>query len=114
VNFQGLQSHPDYDIAQKQMKMPSPVLSFELNGGFEAGKRFMNALQLCTNAVSLGTADTILSHPTSTTHVGVPHEARLASGITDGLIRMSVGMENIEDLIEDLNQALAAAYPARA
>jgi methionine-gamma-lyase len=109
VNFPGLKSHPDYATAQKQMKMPSPVLSFELKGGFESGKRFMNALQLCTNAVSLGTADTLLSHPASTTHVGVPREARLASGITDGLIRMSVGMENIEDLIADLNQALHQA-----
>jgi methionine-gamma-lyase len=106
VNFPGLQSHPDHAIAQKQMKMPSPVLSFELKGGFASGKRFMDALELCTNAVSLGTADTILSHPASTTHVGVPREARLASGITDGLIRMSVGMENAEDLIRDLNRAL--------
>jgi methionine-gamma-lyase len=106
VNFPGLPSHPDHDIAQKQMKMPAPVLSFELKGGFEAGKQFMDALQLCTNAVSLGTTDTILSHPASTTHVGVPREARLASGITDGLIRMSVGLENIDDLINDLSQAL--------
>jgi methionine-gamma-lyase len=108
VNFTGLESHPDYAIAKQQMKMASPVLSFELKGGFEAGKRFMNALQLCTNAVSLGTADTILSHPASSTHVGVPREARIASGITDGLIRMSVGMENIEDLLADLKNALAS------
>jgi methionine-gamma-lyase len=109
VNFTGLSSHPDYEIAQRQMKQPAPVLSFELKGGFEAGKRFMNALELCTNAVSLGTADTILSHPASTTHVGVARDVRLASGITDGLIRMSVGMENIEDLLSDLTQALAGA-----
>jgi len=109
VNFPGLASHPDYAIGQKQMRRPSPVLSFELKGGFEGGKRFMNALQLCTNAVSLGTCDTILSHPASTTHVGVPREQRIASGITDGLIRMSVGMENIEDLIQDLNTALLQA-----
>jgi methionine-gamma-lyase len=109
VNFPGLPSHPDHAIAKKQMRKPSPVLSFELKGGFDAGKRFMNALQLCTNAVSLGTVDTILSHPASTTHVGVPREQRIASGISDGLIRMSVGMENIEDLIRDLNDALAQA-----
>ena len=90
------------------MKMVPPVLSFELKGGFEEGKRFMNALQLCTNAVSLGTCDTLLSHPASTTHVGVPREARLASGITDGLIRMSVGMENVADLIADLDHAFEA------
>jgi methionine-gamma-lyase len=107
VNFPGLASHPDFAIAQKQMKQPSPVLSFELTGGFEAGKQFMNALRLCTNAVSLGTCDTILSHPASTTHVGVPREARLASGITDGLIRMSVGMENAKDIIADIDHALS-------
>jgi methionine-gamma-lyase len=106
VNFTGLKSHPHYALAQQQMKMPAPVLSFELRGGIGAGRRFMDALQLCTNAVSLGTCDTILSHPASTTHVGVPRDARLASGITDGLIRMSVGMENIEDLLADLRQAL--------
>jgi methionine-gamma-lyase len=106
VNFPGLRSHPDYAIAQKQMKKSSPVLSFELKGGFDSGKRFMDALNLCTNAVSLGTADTILSHPASTTHVGVPRDVRLASGITDGLIRISVGMENIEDILADLSEAL--------
>lgn len=106
VNFPGLDSHPDKAIAMKQMKRPSPVLSFELEGGLESGNRFMNALRLCTNAVSLGTCDTILSHPASTTHVGVPREARLASGITDGLIRMSVGMENAEDIIADIDHAL--------
>ena len=106
VNFPGLASHPDHAICKKQMKRAGAVLSFELKGGFEAGTAFMNKLRLCTNAVSLGTADTILSHPASTTHVGVPREKRLESGITDGLIRMSVGMENIEDIVADLEQAL--------
>jgi len=109
VNYPGLASHPDHQIAIKQMRMPAPVLSFELRGGFEAGKSFMNALKLCTNAVSLGTCDTLLSHPASTTHVGVPRDQRILSGITDGLIRMSVGMENIEDLIQDINNALEVA-----
>ncbi|MEO8787571.1 MAG: aminotransferase class I/II-fold pyridoxal phosphate-dependent enzyme [Chitinophagaceae bacterium] len=109
VNYTGLASHPDFAIAAKQMKLPCPVLSFELKAGFEAGKNFMNALKLCTNAVSLGTCDTILSHPASTTHVGVPRDQRIASGISDGLIRMSVGMETIEDLIQDLKSALAKA-----
>jgi methionine-gamma-lyase len=107
VNFPGLASHPDHAIAMKQMKRAGAMLSFELKGGFEAGTAFMNKLKLCTNAVSLGTADTILSHPASTTHVGVPREKRLQSGITDGLIRMSVGLENIEDILADLEQALA-------
>ena len=106
VNFPGLKDHPDHAIAQKQMKLPGAVLSFELKGGFDAGVHFINSLKLCTNAVSLGTCDTILTHPASTTHVGVPRAARLASGITDGLIRMSVGMENAMDILGDLEQAL--------
>lgn len=107
VNFPGLATHPDHAIAYKQMKRPGAVLSFELKGGFDAGVRFINKLKLCTNAVSLGTCDTLVSHPASTTHVGVPREARLASGITDGLIRMSVGMETAADILQDLEQALA-------
>ncbi|XZF12572.1 trans-sulfuration enzyme family protein [Chitinophagaceae bacterium MMS25-I14] len=106
VNYLGLEDHPDYAIAQKQMKHPGAVMSFELKGGFDAGVRFMNKLQLCTNAVSLGTCDTLLSHPASTTHVGVPREKRIAYGITDGLIRMSVGIEYIGDILNDLEQAL--------
>ena len=106
VNYPGLADHPDHAIAMKQMKHAGAVMSFELKGGFDAGVQFMNALQLCTNAVSLGTCDTLLSHPASTTHVGVPREKRIESGITDGLIRMSVGMENVEDIIGDLGQAL--------
>lgn len=107
VNYPGLSAHPDYEICKKQMKNGGAMLSFDLKGGFESGTAFMNKLKLCTNAVSLGTADTLLSHPASTTHVGVPREKRLQSGITDGLIRMSVGMENIEDILADLDQALA-------
>lgn len=107
VNFPGLASHPDHETAKKQMKRFGAVMSFELKGGFDAAIAFMDKLQLCTNAVSLGTCDTILSHPASTTHVGVPREKRLEFGITDGLIRLSVGMETITDLIADLEQALA-------
>ncbi|MCB0697402.1 MAG: PLP-dependent transferase [Chitinophagaceae bacterium] len=107
VNYLGLESHPDHEIAQAQMKHPGALMSFELKGGFEAGKKFMNHLNLCTNAVSLGTCDTLLSHPASTTHAGVKPEDRATFGITDGLIRMSVGLETVEDIIEDLNNALA-------
>ena len=107
VNYLGLDGHPDAAIARKQMKHAGAMMSFELKGSFEAGTRFMNKLQLCTNAVSLGTCDTLLSHPASTTHVGVPREQRLQFGITDGLIRMSVGLENAADIIADLEQALA-------
>jgi len=108
VNYLGLASHPDAAIAKKQMKHPGAMLSFELKGGFDAGISFINKLKICTSAVSLGTCDTLISHPASTTHVGVPHEKRLAFGITDGLIRMSVGIENIEDILNDLEQAINA------
>lgn len=106
VNYLGLASHPDHEICKKQMKHAGAMLSFELKGGFEAGVAFMNKLKLCINAVSLGTCDTLLSHPASTTHVGVPRDKRIEFGITDGLIRMSVGIENVEDIINDLTQAL--------
>lgn len=89
------------------MRHPGALMSFEIKGGFEASKKFINQLQLCTHAVSLGTCDTLVSHPASTTHVGVARELRIQSGITDGLIRMSVGIENVEDIIHDLEQALS-------
>ncbi len=106
VNYLGLDSHPDAAIAKRQMKHPGAVLSFELKGGFDAGIRFIDGLKLCTSAVSLGTCDTLISHPASTTHVGVPREERLVYGISDGLIRMSVGIENVQDIINDLEQAI--------
>ncbi len=105
VNYLGLSSHPDYQTAQKQMKHPGPMLSFEMKGGLEAGKKFINKLQMCVRAVSLGTCDTLLSHPASMTHYGVPKADREKYGITDGLIRMSVGIENIEDILSDLEEA---------
>lgn len=86
--------------------MPAPVLSFELKGGMQAGISFQNKLQMCRRAVSLGTVDTLISHPASTTLHGVPKEERLKFGISDGLIRLSVGIENIEDIIADFEQAL--------
>jgi methionine-gamma-lyase len=106
VNYLGLASHPDHAISKKQMKHPGAMLSFELKGGYDAGVKFINSIKLCTSAVSLGTADTLISHPASTTHVGVKPEDRRKFGITDGLIRMSVGIETLEDIINDLNQAL--------
>ncbi len=106
VNYTGLTTHPDFEIASKQMSNHAPVLSFELKGGLEAGISFQNKLQMCTRAVSLGTVDTLISHPASTTHVSVPKEERIKFGITDGLIRLSVGIENIEDIIADIEQAL--------
>ncbi|TCJ17855.1 PLP-dependent transferase [Flaviaesturariibacter flavus] len=106
VNYPGLPSHPDHAVAMKQMKHPGAMLSFELKGGLQAGIDFMNKLQLCTRTVSLGTCDTLLCHPASMTHHGVAKVQREQYGITDGLIRMSVGIENIEDILEDLKQAL--------
>jgi methionine-gamma-lyase len=106
VNYTGLSSHPDHYTAMKQMRHPGAMLSFELKGGLQAGINFMNKLKMCVRTVSLGTCDTLLSHPASMTHYSVPKEAREKYGITDGLIRMNVGIENIQDIINDLEQAL--------
>ncbi|MFY8128783.1 MAG: trans-sulfuration enzyme family protein [Chitinophagaceae bacterium] len=106
VNYNGLASHPDFKVSQKQMLHPGPMMSVELKGGLNAGISFLNALEMCVRAVSLGTVDTLVSHPASMTHVSVPKEERLKFGITDGLIRISVGIENIEDIIADFKQAL--------
>lgn len=106
VNYLGLASHPDHAVAKKQMKHPGSMMSFELKGGIEAGKKFINSLQMCVRAVSLGTCDTLVSHPASMTHYGVAREEREKYGITDGLIRLSTGIENIDDLLNDIGQAL--------
>ncbi|MDB5197262.1 MAG: PLP-dependent transferase [Flaviaesturariibacter sp.] len=106
VNYGGLASHPDHAIAQKQMRHPGAMISFELKGGLQGGVDFMNKLQMCVRTVSLGTCDTLLSHPASMTHFSVPKEDRERYGITDGLIRMNVGIENVEDILADLEQAL--------
>lgn len=107
VNYPGLSSHPDHAIAAKQMRHPGAVLSFELKGGLDAGKNFIDKLQMCVRAVSLGTVDTLISHPASMTHFGLKKEERESFGITDGLIRMSVGIENVEDILNDLDQAIS-------
>lgn len=109
VNYTGFTHHPHHAIAKKQMKQHAPLISFELKGGIDAGKKFIDAVEICTRAVSLGTVDTLVSHPASMTHMSIPKAEREKYGITDGLIRMSVGIENIEDLEADLAQALAKA-----
>jgi methionine-gamma-lyase len=106
VNYTGLASHPDHYTAMKQMRHPGPMLSFELKKGLQGGIDFMNKLRMCVRTVSLGTCDTLLSHPASMTHYSVPKEEKEKYGITDGLIRMNVGVENIQDIINDLQQAL--------
>ncbi len=107
VNYIGLASHPDHYTAMKQMRHPGAMLSFELKGGLQSGINFMNKLKMCVRTVSLGTCDTLLSHPASMTHYSVPKEEKEKYGITDGLIRMNVGIENIQDIINDLKQALS-------
>ena len=107
VNYNGLESHPDFKVASKQMRHPGAMMSIELKGGLKAGITMMNKLRMCTRTVSLGTCDTLLCHPASMTHYSVPREQRERYGITDGLIRMSIGMENIHDILTDLEQALS-------
>ena len=106
VRYPGLPSHPQYEIARKQMTGFGGMLSFGVAGGIEAGRKLMNSLELCSLAVSLGAVDTLISHPASMTHAGVPKEMRLKTGITDDLVRLSVGIEEPEDIIADLDQAL--------
>ncbi len=107
VNYTGLSNHPDHNTAMKQMRHPGAMLSFELKGGLQGGIDFMNKLKMCVRTVSLGTCDTLLSHPASMTHYSVPKEEKEKYGITDGLIRMNVGIENLPDIINDLEQALS-------
>lgn len=107
VKYPGLETHPQYELAKKQMRGFGTMISFELKGGLEAGERLMNNVQIAILAVSLGGVETLIQHPASMTHSGMPHEEREVSGITDGLVRLSVGIENEEDLIGDLEQALA-------
>lgn len=109
VHYPGLPSHPDYELAMMQMRLPGGMVSFELKGGLEAGIRCMNAIRFCHLTSSLGTADTLITHPASMTHVKVPAQQRLTNGITDGLIRMSVGLEHVDDIRADLAQALEGA-----
>ena len=106
VSYPGLSTHPQHDIARKQMSGYSGMLSFELKGGIEAGRRLMNSVELCLLSVSLGSTDTLIQHPASMTHAIMPKEMRLKVGITDGLVRISAGIEDAEDIIADLDQAL--------
>lgn len=108
VYYPGLESHPGYEVARRQMQNGfSGMVSFELKGGLPAGVELMNRLELISRAVSLGIVDTLIEHPASMTHGKVPREERLQAGITDGLVRLSVGVEDVKDLIADLDQALA-------
>lgn len=103
-----LPSHPQYELARRQMKMGGGIVVFELDGGIEAALRFLNALELCSLSSNLGDTRTIVTHPATTTHSKLTEEERLAVGITPGLIRMSVGLEAVKDVIGDLDRALKA------
>ena len=109
VHYPGLQSHPGHDIARRQMRGFSGVLTFELHGGFPAAERMLNAVNLISLAVSLGDCDTLIEHPASMTHSSYSPEERRELGISDGLVRLSVGLEGIDDLLADLQQALDKA-----
>ncbi|MCK9292298.1 MAG: aminotransferase class I/II-fold pyridoxal phosphate-dependent enzyme [Bacteroidales bacterium] len=106
VLYPGLSSHPQYELGKRQMKGPGSMLSFSLKGGFEAGKRMMDHVQLALLAVSLGGIETLIQHPASMTHSKLSKEAKETAGITEGLVRLSVGIEEVEDIIKDLEQAL--------
>ena len=103
--YPGLPSHPQNGIAARQMSGFSGMITFELKGGFEAGVALMNGLRLCALAESLGAVETMVTHPASMTHAEVPREQRIRCGITDGLVRLSVGIEDPDDIIADLEQA---------
>jgi methionine-gamma-lyase len=106
VRFPGLKSHPQYEIGRRQMTGPGGIISFGLAGGLEAGRRVMDSVKLCTLAVSLGGVETLIQHPASMTHASMGREARQRAHISDGLVRISVGIENVDDIIADLDQAL--------
>ncbi len=107
VFFPGLPSHPQYEIGLKQMSGHGSMIAIELKGGYDAGKKLMDNITLFTLAVSLGGVESLIQHPASMTHAGMGREARLAGNITDGLVRIAVGCENLEDLIKALEDGLA-------
>jgi cystathionine beta-lyase/cystathionine gamma-synthase len=108
VHFPGLASFPQLALAQTQQALPGGILAFELKGGAEAGIQLMNTVRLCILAENLGAVETLITHPVSMTHGDVPREIRDRTGISDGLVRLSVGLENPADIISDLENALAA------
>ena len=111
--YPGLESFPQFELARKQQVSGGALIAFEIEGGVEAGIRLMNNVRLCALAENLGSAETLITHPASMTHADVPAEQRRAAGITDGLVRLSVGLENPVDVIRDLSQALAQTRGAK-
>jgi len=109
ILYPGLKSHPQYELAKEQMDGPGAMISFGVVGGYEAGKKVMNNVHLALLAVSLGGIETLIQHPASMTHSKLSPESRESAGITDGLVRLSIGIENVEDIIADLDHALSKA-----
>lgn len=108
VKYPFLKSHPQYEVAKKQMKLGGNIVAFEVKGGVEAGRKFLNNIKLCSLSANLGDTRTIVTHPASTTHSKLSEEDRLEVGISDGLVRVSVGLEHIDDVIKDISQALSS------
>jgi len=106
VKYPFLKSHPQYDIAKKQMRSGGNIVAFEVKGGIETGRIFLNNIKMCSLSANLGDTRTIVTHPASTTHSKLREDDRLEVSITDGLVRVSVGLEHIEDILNDLGQAL--------
>ncbi|MBK6914790.1 MAG: aminotransferase class I/II-fold pyridoxal phosphate-dependent enzyme [Ignavibacteriales bacterium] len=113
IRYPGLKSHPQYQVGLKQHKGSGGMITIELKGGLEAGRLMMNSVKLFQLAVSLGGVESLIQHPASMTHFSMGKEARLAGGITEGLVRISVGIENVNDLIADLEQALQKVEKAQ-
>ena len=111
VNYPGIPEHPDRATIQRQMKLFGGMLSFELEGGLDAAKAFMNRLQFCTLTPTLGDVDTLVLHPATMSHRGIEPAKRLEAGITDGLVRMSIGIEDVDDIIADVKQAIGPSTP---
>jgi O-succinylhomoserine sulfhydrylase len=108
VKYPFIPSHPQYEIAKKQMKAGGGVVSFEIKGGIESGRKFLNSLKMLRMTANLGDTRSIASHPASTTHSKLTEEERLSVGITPGLIRISAGLEHVDDIIQDIIQAIEA------
>ena len=108
VRYPGLASHPRHDIAVRQQRIHGGVLSFDLEGGLDAGKRFVSAVRLCRPATSMGGPETLVTHPASTTHAGMTPEELSAAGITPGTVRVSCGLEHVDDVLADVGSALGA------
>ena len=106
VKYPFLKSHSQYEVAKKQMKLGGNIVAFEIKGGIEAGRKFLNTIKMCSLSANLGDTRTIVTHPASTTHSKLDEKERLEVSITDGLVRVSVGLEYIDDIINDLDQAL--------